>query len=260
MGGVPVPVKTKKENGFKLQKEELLEAITDRTKLVVITNPSNPTGSVYTREELEDIVKVCIDKKVYIVADEIYERICYVDNFVSVASLSPEAKDITITVNGFAKSAAMTGLRVGYTASNKEIAKAMNTVQSHLVSHPSLTAQYIALGALKECGEDIKHMADVYRDRCEKITARLDKIDSLSYIKPEGAFYVFIDISKYRDKIDYKDSFSIEFCERLLDEAKVALVPGLAFGLDDFVRVSYACTEEEFLGGIDRLEKFLETL
>lgn len=128
-----------------------------------MTNPSNPTGAVYTKDELLDIANVCVEKGIYILADEIYEKIRFDDTFVSLASLSEDIKDITITVNGFAKSAAMTGVRLGYTASNSEIAKAMTSIQSHTISHPSLTAQYIGLGALLECEEDMQYMADTYK-------------------------------------------------------------------------------------------------
>ena len=155
-------VKTNKNNDFKLTADLLRKYITDKTKLLILNNPSNPTGSVYTKEELSEIVNVCLEKNIYILADEIYERICYNNEFVSVASLGNNVKDITITVNGFAKSAAMTGLRLGYTASNKKIAQGMSSIQGHLVSHPSLTAQYIGYGALKYCKEDIDNMVKTY--------------------------------------------------------------------------------------------------
>lgn len=254
---IPVEVKTKKENSFKLTKDELLTAITDKTKLIIMTNPSNPTGAVYTKDELLDIANVCVEKGIYILADEIYEKIRFDDTFVSLASLSEDIKDITITVNGFAKSAAMTGVRLGYTASNSEIAKAMTSIQSHTISHPSLTAQYIGLGALLECEEDMQYMADTYKKRCEIITNRLDKVKHISYIKPSGAFYIFVDLSKVKEKYDYKDSFSVEFCENFLDEEKVAIVPGKAFGIDEYIRISYACNEKDFLEGVDRLERYI---
>lgn len=254
---VPVEVKTKKENNFKLTKDELLSAITDKTKLIIITNPSNPTGAVYTRDELLEIANVCVEKGIYILADEIYEKIRFNDDFVSVASLSDKIKDITITVNGFAKSAAMTGIRLGYTASNREIAKGMSAIQSHIISHPSLTAQYIGLGALRECEDDMQYMVDTYKKRCSIITERLNKIDGIGYVKPAGAFYIFVDLSKVKENFDYKHSFSVEFCEQFLQDEKVALVPGKAFGIDEYVRISYACSEKDFLEGVDRLERYI---
>ncbi|WP_101773642.1 pyridoxal phosphate-dependent aminotransferase [Peptostreptococcus faecalis] len=254
---VPVEIQTKKENNFKLQKEELLAAITDKTKLIVITNPSNPTGSVYTKEELEEIASVCLEKGIYIIADEIYEKITFTENFTSVAALNEEIKDITITINGFAKCAAMTGLRLGYTASNSEIANAMCSIQSHIVSHPSLTAQYIGLGALVECEDEMQHMVDTYKKRCELITNRLDKIENIGYVKPSGAFYIFVDLSKVKENYEYTDSFSIKFCEDFLNAEKVAVVPGKSFGIDEYIRISYACDEESFLEGVNRLERYI---
>ena len=256
-GAVPKFIDTKRENGFKLTKEELEAAITEKSKMLILTNPSNPTGNVYTKEELIDIVN---EKEIFILADEIYERICYVDGFTSVASLSEEAKDITITINGFAKSVAMTGLRLGYTASNKEVAKAMSSIQGHLVSHPCLTAQYIGYGALVECEEDIKHMVSVYKSRRDMLVERLDAIDHVSYIQPSGAFYMFIDLSEVAEKYDWKESFSIEFCEELLNKYHVAGVPGIAFGLDNYMRISYACNEETFMTAMDRLEEFVKAI
>ncbi|MDR0879624.1 MAG: pyridoxal phosphate-dependent aminotransferase [Clostridioides sp.] len=260
VGAVPVFLDTKAENGFKATKEELESAITPKTKMIVITNPSNPTGSVYTREELEAIVDVCAKHDVYILADEIYERICYVDGYTSIASISEKAKDITITVNGFAKSLAMTGLRVGYTATNKELAKAMGSIQGHIVSHPNVTAQYIAYGALLECEQDIKDMVATYTKRRNLIIEKMDAIENIGYVKPDGAFYAFIDLSKVAGKFEYKDSFSVEFSDKFLDEYKVAVVPGMGFGLDNYIRISYACSEGEFTEGLDRLAKFIDTI
>ncbi|MCC0642598.1 MULTISPECIES: pyridoxal phosphate-dependent aminotransferase [unclassified Clostridioides] len=260
VNAVPIFIDTRKENGFKLTKEELEKSITSKTKILVINNPSNPTGSVYTRDELIEIVKVCIQNKIYILADEIYEKICYTGNFTSVASLSEEAKDITITINGFSKSAAMTGLRLGYTASNKTIAKAMSSIQGHLISHPSLTSQYIAYGALKDCSTDIDDMVETYKSRRDLITSKLDSIENVDYVNPDGAFYAFIDLSKIAENFKYKDSFSIEFCNQFLEEYNVAVVPGIAFGMDKYIRISYACNENTFLAGLDKLKEFVSKI
>ena len=257
VNAVPVPIETSKENDFKLTADLLRKSITDKTKMLLLNNPSNPTGSVYSKEELLEIVDVCLEKNIYILADEIYERICYNNEFVSVASLGENVKDITITVNGFAKSAAMTGLRLGYTASNKKIAKGMSSIQGHLVSHPSLTAQYIGYGALKYCKEDIDNMVETYKSRRDLITSKLNSMKYVNYVYPNGAFYVFIDLSKIAKKYDYKDSFSIDFCDKFLSKYKVAIVPGKAFGIDEYIRISYACSEEEFIEGLNRLEKFI---
>lgn len=257
---VPVAIETSKNNDFKLTGDLLKKYITPKTKLLILNNPSNPTGAVYTRDELLDIANVCLENNIYILADEIYEKICYVDNFVSVASLNEDIKNITITINGFAKSAAMTGVRLGYSASNKEIAKGICAIQGHLVSHPSLTSQYIGYGALKSCSEDIKEMVKTYKHRRNLITKKLDSINNISYIYPNGAFYVFIDISKIKNKFKYDKSLSVEFCEAFLDKFNVAIVPGLAFGIDYYIRISYACEENDFLEGLNRLDLFLSQI
>lgn len=256
----PIFVDTNKENDFKLTKEILEKYITPNTKMLFLTNPSNPTGAVYTKEELLEIATVCLNHNIYILADEIYEKICYTDKFVSVASLSEDIKNITITINGFSKSFAMTGLRIGYSASNKKIAKAISTIQGHLVSHPSLTSQYVAYGALKDCPEYIDEIVSIYKSRRDLVVDILNKSDKLGYVTPDGAFYVFIDLSKVKESLDYKDSFSIEFCNRLLDEYQVAAVPGIAFGMDNYIRISYACSEDNFTKGLERIIKLAESL
>ena len=260
VNAVPVFIDTDKANDFKLTRDVLEKYITPKTKMLFLNNPSNPTGAIYTKEELIDIANVCLENNIYILADEIYERIHYNDNFTSISSLGEGIKNISIIVNGFSKSAAMTGLRIGYTASSKEVAKAISTIQGHLVSHPSLPAQYIAYGALKECSDDIDDMVNTYKYRRNLVIDKLDKINNLGYVTPDGAFYIFIDLSLYKNKLDFEDSFSIEFCNQLLDKYEVAAVPGIAFGLDNYIRISYACSEEKFLTGIDRLNAFLTSL
>lgn len=256
----PVFIETNKENEFKLTKDILEKSITSKTRMLFLNNPSNPTGAVYSKEELLEIANVCIKNNIYILADEIYERICYKDKFVSIASLSNDIKNITITINGFSKSFAMTGLRIGYSASNKEISKAISTIQGHLVSHPSLTSQYIAYGALKDCSDSINDMVDIYRSRRNKVVDILNQCNKLNYVTPDGAFYTFIDLSMVKNNLNYTDSFSIEFCNKLLDEYEVAAVPGIAFGMDDYIRISYACSESSFTEGLKRIIKLAESL
>ncbi|MDU3338281.1 pyridoxal phosphate-dependent aminotransferase [Paraclostridium bifermentans] len=256
----PVFIETNKENEFKLTKDILEKSITPKTRMLFLNNPSNPTGAVYSKGELLEIADVCIKNNIYILADEIYERICYKDKFVSIASLSNDIKNITITINGFSKSFAMTGLRIGYSASNKEIAKAISAIQGHLVSHPSLTSQYIAYGALKDCSDSIRDMVDIYRSRRNKVVDILNQCNKLNYVTPDGAFYTFIDLSMVKNNLNYTDSFSIEFCNKLLDEYEVAAVPGIAFGMDDYIRISYACSESSFTEGLKRIIKLAESL
>ena len=259
-GGKPVFVETQKSKNFKLTVEDLKALVTDKTKLLFITNPSNPSGAVYTKEELEPVVKFCVENNIFIIADEIYERICYLDHFTCVASLSQEAKDMTIIINGLSKSAAMTGWRLGYTACRPEIAKAIATIQGHLVSHPSTITQWAALEAIKNCQADIEHMVNKYKERRDEAVKLFSDIEGVSLVQPDGAFYLFADMSVIKDKLKFDDSFSIEICNRLLDDYKLAVVPGVAFGLDDYIRLSYAADIKDVREGITRIKHFIETL
>jgi aspartate aminotransferase len=260
IGGKPIFLDTKKENHFKVTPKDIENNITPKTKMIFITNPSNPTGVVYTREELRKIVDVCFKHNIYILADEIYEKICYIDSFVSIASLSNDAKDITITINGLSKSAAMTGWRIGYSATNKALSKAIATVQGHLVSHPSTISQWATVSALTASKAEMIEMVNTYQLRRDLAVASLEKIKELAFIHPDGAFYLFIDISLLKNKFKYNDSFSVAFSDKLLDVGKVAVVPGIAFGMDNFIRISYACDTEELLEGISRIQSFIESL
>lgn len=258
--GVPVFVNTREENSFKLRPEELNALISKKTKALFITNPSNPTGAVYSKEELEPIVKICIDNNIYIIADEIYEKIIFGSDFTSIASLSEKAKEQTITVNGLSKSASMTGWRLGYTASNPKIAKAMSSIQGHLVSHPSTITQWAAVEAINNCEQDTQVMVDTYKKRRDEVIEIFDTIPELSIIKPEGAFYTFINISKLREYFPDAESLSMEVSNILLDKYRLALVPGLAFGLDDFVRITYAADIETVKEGISKIQSLINDL
>ncbi len=258
-GSTPVFVETTAANGYKLTLEDLKASITPKTKAIFITNPSNPSGIVYTKEELTPLVDLLVSHNIIIIADEIYERICYLDTYTSVASLSEAAKNLTITINGTAKSLAMTGWRIGYTASNTELAVAMGSIQGHLVSHPSTISQYAALEALKNCESDIQNMVKIYRTRRDRALELLAGITELSVIRPDGAFYVFIDISKLRQKID-AESLSLAVCDRLLESYQVAFVPGIAFGNDNFIRMSYATDLGTIEEAISRLSTFVSSL
>lgn len=259
-GGVPVFVETQFNNSFKLTVEELEAAITDKTKMIFITNPSNPTGAVYNKEELLAIAEICLKNNIIILADEIYERICFDGNFTSIASLSEEIKNITVTVNGMSKSAAMTGWRIGYTATNSAVAKAIGGIQGHLVSHPSTISQYTALSALEECNADMDVMVNTYKNRRNECIEMFNQIPELSIVEPDGAFYVFINISKLRDKVNPKESLSLEVCDSLLNDFQVAFVPGIAFGLDDYLRMSFATDMDTIKEGISKLEAYIAGL
>lgn len=260
LGGTPVFVNTREENDFKLQPEELNALMSKQTKAIFITNPSNPTGAIYTKEELQKIVQICIQHRVYIIADEIYEKIIFEKPLTSIASLSDQAKDITITINGLSKSSSMTGWRLGYTAANKKLTQAISAIQGHLVSHPSIITQWAAVEAINHCEDDTQHMVKTYHERRNEVIQLFDNIEELSIIKPEGAFYTFINISKLKDYIKPVDSLSIHVCNVLLDEYQLAVVPGIAFGLDNYIRITYAADLETIRTGIEKIKQFTKSV
>lgn len=259
-GGVPVYAVTHAADQFKLTLETLKSAHTEKTKMLLINNPSNPTGAVYSREELLPIVNYCIEHKIYILSDEIYERICYLDTYTSIPSISEEAKAITVLVNGLSKSAAMTGLRIGYTASSPEIAKAMSMIQGHLVSHPSLASQWAAVGALTASKEVIDNMVDVYKERREALVSQLNDMTDISYITPDGAFYLYLNLTAIKNVITYEGSFSLKVCDDLLTQYDLAVVPGIAFGTDDYIRLSYATELSRVQEGLKRIDAYIKSL
>ncbi len=255
VGATPIFVKTKKENSFKITIDELKESITERTSMVIINNPSNPTGSVYTKEELLEICNYLTERNITILADEIYERFTYDVDFTSIASLSDKIKDNTILINGHSKTYAMTGWRLGYLAAPKHVASKVVAMQSHIISHPSTISMEAAKTALLEGEKDVEIMKNKYNDR-RKILVKKAEEYGLEMIKPSGAFYGFFDISKLRKHID-KESLSIYVCEQLLEEKSLALTPGIVFGNDNFVRISYAARTTEILEGIKRFGEYV---
>ncbi len=254
VGAEPVIVQTKASNSYKMTAEEFENAMTPRTKMVILNSPGNPTGSVYTREELEALVEVALTEDIFILSDEIYEKLIYDDaSHVSVASLSKEAYDLTITVNGFSKAYAMTGWRLGYLGAPEEIAKVIDSLQSHSTSGPNSFAQKGAVAALKGSQQCVTDMRDEFNVRREYMYERLAAIPNVSTVKPLGAFYMLADISKF-------GLGSTNFADRLLSKAEVAVVPGIAFGDDKTVRLSYATDLETIKTGLDRIEQFCRTI
>ncbi|HZX45904.1 MAG TPA: pyridoxal phosphate-dependent aminotransferase [Clostridia bacterium] len=259
-GGKPVIVKTMKENGFKITAHQLKDSITSKTKALILNSPGNPTGSVYSRKELEEIAAVAVEKDIFVVSDEIYEKLVYDGaEHISIASLGKEIKALTILVNGMSKAYAMTGWRLGYAAAELNVIKAMGSIQGHAISHPSSIAQYAGEAALKGDQSIIADMAREYDRRRKYALQRLDDIDGLEYVKPEGAFYVYISLEKLLGKA-YKgktiDS-SLVFAELLLENAGVAVIPGAAFGDDTYIRISYATSMEQIEKGLDRIKEFV---
>lgn len=253
-GAEPVIVQTNERNGWKMTAEEFENAMTPRTKMVIINSPGNPTGSVYSRDELEAIVNVAAEEDIYILSDEIYEKLVYDDaEHVSIASLSKQAYDLTITVNGFSKSYAMTGWRLGYMGAPEAIAKAVDSIQSHSTSNPCSFAQKGAIAALKGDQQPLSDMHDEFDMRRNYMYDRVSKIPNITAVKPLGAFYVLVNISQL-------GLTSQNFGDRLLSKANVAVIPGAAFGDDRTVRLSYATSIDIIKKGLDRFQDFCRTL
>jgi aspartate aminotransferase len=249
-GAEPYVVETKRENGWKLTPEEFEEAISGRTRMLIINSPGNPTGSVYSKEELEALVEVAASEDIIILSDEIYEKLIYNEKkHVSTASISDDAKALTITINGFSKVYAMTGWRLGYTAAPPEIAAAISTIQSHTTSNPTTFAQYGAVAALEGPQNMIHDMVEEYDMRRQYMLSRLSGINNIEVVEPDGAFYFLVDTTKM-------GLSSMNLTEKLLSRYLVAAVPGLAFGYDNSIRLSYATSLDVIKKGLDRFEEF----
>ncbi len=250
----PVTVETREENGFKITPDQFREAMTPATRLIILNSPGNPTGSVYTREELQALAEVALEEDILMLSDEIYEKVVYDGTeSVSLASLGSEIYDLTITVNGFSKAYAMTGWRLGYIAAPEHIAAAIDSIQSHSTSNPTSFAQKGALAALKGDQSFIGEMVKAFTERRAYMYDRLTKISGITCVKPLGAFYMLPNISAF-------GLGSTAFCSKLLDDQKVAAVPGIAFGSDAHLRLSYACSMENIQKGLDRIEAFCKSL
>lgn len=259
-GGVPKFIETTEETHFKFSAEDFEAAITPKTKAIVLNSPSNPTGMVYSEEELKSIADVAVKHNIFVVSDEIYEKLVYGSaRHVSIASFGEDIKKLTIIINGVSKSYAMTGWRIGYTASAPEIAKIISNVQSHASSNPCSISQAAALAAISGPQEMVEAMRQEFKVRRDYMVKRINSIPGVSCINPDGAFYVFMSIKDLLGKeikgkvINNAD----EFCEWLLECSKVALVPGTGFGADGYVRWSYATSMQNIKEGLDRLEDFL---
>ncbi len=262
-GATPVYLPCKKENKFKFSADELKALITPKTKMLIFNSPSNPTGAVYNEEETRAIAKVCEEAEIFVLADEIYEKLCYngVKPF-SIAKCSEKMKDLTITVNGVSKTYAMTGWRVGYLAAPKDVAKAIDSFQSHATSNACSISQYATIEALQSSEEEIGEMVKVFDNRRAKLLKLIADIDGVQSVEPDGAFYVMLVVDglygkSYNGK---KITNSIEFADILLDAEKVATVPGVSFGADDCVRLSYALGDDDLEEGLKRIKRFVESL
>ena len=258
--GVPVIIHTTEENKFKVSPSQIEEAITSKTKAVVINSPCNPTGMVYTESELRAIADIAVKHNIYVISDEIYEHLIYGDaTHTSIASFGEEIKELTIIINGVSKTYAMTGWRIGFTASSERIAKMMSNVQSHTTSNPNSIAQEATIAALNGPKEDLEVMLKAFDERRKYMVERINNIKGVSCTAPDGAFYVMMNIEKLIGKticgklINSADDFS----EVFLSEELVAVVSGVGFDAPNYVRWSYATSKENICEGINRLERLL---
>jgi aspartate aminotransferase len=253
-GGNPIIVDTLAENNYKITPEALKSAITSQSKLFVLNSPSNPTGMVYTPDEITALAAVILESDLLVVSDEIYEKILYDDTqHLSIAQVNSAMFDRTIISNGFAKSYSMTGWRVGYAAASLEIIEAMTKIQGHSTSNVCTFAQYGAISALESSQDCVQEMVEAFARRREFIYDAISNINNLSCPKPNGAFYVFVDIADTGLK-------SREFCKALLENDRVAAIPGIAFGNDNCIRISYATDMETIKKGMERLNKFVNSI
>jgi aspartate aminotransferase len=262
-GAESVIVETSQENNFKLSPEELREVITERSKLLVLNSPSNPTGAIYSKSELEALAEVVLEHDLFVVSDEIYERLIFDDNaFCGIAELGNDIKGRTIVVNGVSKTYAMTGWRIGYAAGDRAIISAMTKIQSQSTSNPNSIAQRAAIAALKGPQDSVDEMVRTFSERRNYLVERLNAIPGVHCNIPDGAFYAFADFSPYFARTIDGSALggSAGLCEYLLAEAQVALVPGIAFGADDFVRFSFATSLDLIQKGLERIEAALKKL
>jgi aspartate aminotransferase len=247
-------IKTLPENNFKMTVDDLRQGITSHTKALILNSPSNPTGCVYTPDELKKIAQVCVEKKIFVISDEIYEKIIFDRNkHVSIASLGPEICSLTITVNGLSKSCSMTGWRIGYLAGPADIVEAISRLQDHTTSNPCSISQKAAVAALEMPEEFSRHMTLEFTKRRDYIVERLRRIKKIGYCLPGGAFYIFCNIAKTKLS-------AFDFASRLLADELVALIPGESFGRDDYVRISFATSQEQIKKGMDRIERWVNAL
>lgn len=254
--GIPVYIEGKESNSFKITPEQLEAVITEKTKAVIINSPSNPTGMLYTADELQQIGEICLKHDILIVSDEIYEKLVYGDHkHVSIAQLSPELKKQTVIINGVSKSHSMTGWRIGYACGEEALIKAMTNLASHSTSNPTTTAQYGAIAAYNGSQEPVEVMRQAFEERLNIIYDKLVAIPGVSCIKPQGAFYLFPNVKEAALATGYSNVE--EFVTGLLEEALVAVIPGSGFGADDNIRLSYATSLDQLEKAVDRIGSFV---
>ncbi|KIL75101.1 pyridoxal phosphate-dependent aminotransferase [Bacillus badius] len=256
--GTPVYIEGKEENNFKITPEQLHAAITPKTKAVIINSPSNPTGMLYSKEELEALGEVALKHNIWIISDEIYEKLIYGTNkHVSIAELSPALKEQTIIINGVSKSHSMTGWRIGYAAGNEQVIKAMTDLASHSTSNPTAVSQYGSIAAYEGTQEPVEEMRKAFEERLNIVHSKLNEIPGVSCLKPQGAFYLFPNVKEAALLTGFNDVDG--FVKALLEEAKVAVIPGSGFGAPDNIRLSYATSLELLEAAVARIADFVNS-
>ncbi|MBK7980681.1 MAG: pyridoxal phosphate-dependent aminotransferase [Ignavibacteriae bacterium] len=256
-GGIPVFIETQKSNNFKPTLSEIKSCLTAKSKVLIICNPDNPTGTIFTKNELNELMEFAYENKIFVLADEIYEKLIYNDAvFVSAASLGEKYKDNLIIINGVSKTYSMTGWRIGYAVAPKKIIEGMSKLQSHSTSNACTISQYASLAALTNSQDTVEAQRKIFEERRNFIKDSLLEIDDVSFIEPSGAFYYFIDISGIIDKHSSIKN-SRDFCLQLLDMQNVAAVPGIEFGMENYIRISYAKSMEELKEAVIRIKKFI---
>lgn len=250
-GATPKFLTTTAATNFKVTAKQLSSSLTERTRIFVLASPSNPTGMVYSKDELKSIADICVKNNIYIISDEIYEKLIYdADQFTSIASLNDDVYNLTFTVNGVSKAYSMTGWRIGYAAGNEEVMNYIKNFQDHTTSNPCSISQAAALQALKEPNEKVMAMRDIFKKRRDLITSLFDSIPEVSYIRPQGAFYLFCDFSKLGDSFD--------LAKRILNDVNVAVIPGEGFGAPGYIRLSYATSNERIEEGVKRIAQWIK--
>ncbi|MGG2066340.1 pyridoxal phosphate-dependent aminotransferase [Bacillus sp. S14(2024)] len=256
-GGEPVYVEGLEENNYKITPEQLRQVITEKTKAVIINSPSNPTGMIYSKEELQQLGQVCLEHDILIVSDEIYEKLIYGDAvYTSIAEISDELKEQTLIINGVSKSHSMTGWRIGYAAGNKELIKAMTNLASHSTSNPTSIAQYGAIAAYAGDQQPVEMMRSAFEERLNIVYEKLIQIPGFTCIKPQGAFYLFPNVKEAVALAGFETVD--EWAKGLLEEEKVALIPGTGFGAPNNVRLSYATSLEQLEKALERIDTFMK--
>ncbi|WP_025641143.1 pyridoxal phosphate-dependent aminotransferase [Schnuerera ultunensis] len=259
-GGQPVYVQTKEKNDFKFTIADLNQALTNKTKALILNSPSNPTGAIYGEKELMEIANWAVKNNIFIISDEIYEKLVYDGEHISIASINPDAKKLTIVINGMSKAYAMTGWRIGYAAAHEEIAKVMSNIQSHTTSNPCSISQYASVEGLLGDQSSIHEMKKQFEKRRNFMTEKINSIKGLSCRKPKGAFYIMVNITQVKGKIikETMINSSLDLAKVLLEKGKVAVIPGMGFGDDDYIRLSYATSMENIEEGLGRIKDIIE--